>query len=69
MAGDRSQAAPRMTPVMNGGVCAGFLISLGARGIEAFDRNERSLGVFGSPIEAANAVTREAGTACSRCGE
>jgi hypothetical protein len=47
---------PRMIPVMAGRVCAGFLIRLGPRGVEAFDRNEKSLGVFTDPIAAASAV-------------
>jgi hypothetical protein len=49
---------PRLVPVMNGDACAGFLISLGARGIEAFDKDEKSLGVFPDAIGAATAVKR-----------
>jgi hypothetical protein len=61
---------PRMRPVMSGGVCAGFLVSLGPRGVEAFDRNEHSLGTFAGPIEAANAIENAArGAACTTCSE
>src|SRR5262245_35429425 len=47
---------PRLVSVMNGGACTGFLINLGARGVEAFDKNEKSLGVFPDAISAATAV-------------
>jgi hypothetical protein len=60
---------PRIRPVMAGGTCAGFLMSLGPRGVEAFDRNEKSLGVFTSVAEAAAAVERAVAPACARCGE
>jgi len=30
-----STKTPRLVPGMNGGACAGFLISLGPRGVEA----------------------------------
>jgi hypothetical protein len=58
-----------IVPVMAGGVCAGFLISLGPRGVEAFDRNEKPLGVFASAIEAAVAVEKSATPACRICGD
>ena len=45
----------RLVPVMNGDACAGFLISLGSRGTEAFDKDEKSLGVFPDAISAASA--------------
>jgi hypothetical protein len=47
---------PRLVSVMNGGACTGFLINLGTRGVEAFDKNEKSLGVFPDAISAATAV-------------
>jgi len=49
---------PRLVPVMHGGACAGFLINLGPRGVEAFDKNEKSLGVFPDPISAATTVKK-----------
>src|SRR5262249_59038339 len=47
---------PRLASIMNDGACAGFLINLGARGVEAFDKDEKSLGVFPDAISAATAV-------------
>ena len=47
---------PRFTSIMNDGACAGFLINLGARGVEAFDQDEKPLGVFPDTISAATAV-------------
>jgi hypothetical protein len=44
-----------VTIVMAGRRCIGCLIK-GRRGIEAFDRNEKRLGVFDCPIDAAAAV-------------
>jgi hypothetical protein len=49
---------PRMIPVMVGRACAGFLINAGARGVEAYDRNEQSLGVFADVMAAAAAVEK-----------
>jgi hypothetical protein len=42
--------------VYDGQECCGFLIRRPRRGVEAFDREERSLGIFPSDAEAANAV-------------
>ncbi|HVI65237.1 MAG TPA: hypothetical protein VM910_22040 [Bradyrhizobium sp.] len=50
--------APRLVRVMNGGACAGFLINLGPRGVEAFDKDEKSLGVFPDAISAVTAVEK-----------
>ena len=58
-----------MVPVVIGGACAGFLINLGPRGIEAFDAAERSLGIFNNSIDAANAVACVTKPACPHCGE
>src|SRR5262245_64657018 len=49
-------STPRMAPVVNGGACAGFLLNLGQRGVEAFDKDENSLGVFPDAPSAATAV-------------
>jgi hypothetical protein len=59
---------PRMRLVMTGGTCAGFLLSLGPRGVEALDRDGKSLGAFASAAEAAAAVERSAAPACPSCG-
>jgi len=49
---------PRLISVMDGSACAGFLISLGPRGVEAFNKDEKSLGVFPDAISAATAVKK-----------
>src|SRR5262249_41329383 len=49
-------AALRLVPVMDNDVCVGSLINLGWFGIEAFDRDEKSLGVFPDMLGAATAV-------------
>jgi hypothetical protein len=49
-----------MVPIIAGQVCVGFLIKRGREGVEAFDWDERSLGLFPGPIEAANAVEKSA---------
>jgi hypothetical protein len=54
-------ATPSMVPVIAGTACIGFLISLGPRGVEAFDKDEQTLGVFASVVEAAAAVQKSAG--------
>jgi hypothetical protein len=66
---ERKRDMPRLVPVMAGGVCTGHLINLGPRGVEAFDRNEHTLGVFASVIEAAAAVEKVAAPACLKCGD
>jgi hypothetical protein len=57
---------PRLIPVMAGKTCAGHLVSLGAYGVEAFDRDDKSLGVFTDPIAAATAVERAANVTSRR---
>jgi hypothetical protein len=51
---------PRLIPVIAGGFCAGHLINLGPRGVAAYDRNEKAIGIFTSATEAAAAVERAA---------
>jgi hypothetical protein len=55
-----STDAPWLVPVMAGSTCAGFLIGLGPRGVEAFDKDEKLLGVFPDAISAATAVEKSA---------
>jgi len=55
---NKDTETPRLASIMNDGACAGFLINLGARGVEAFDEDEKSLGVFLDAISAATAVKR-----------
>jgi hypothetical protein len=49
----RSGLTP-LSYVYDGRACLGFVISRGRAGFEAFDREERSLGLY--PTAAANAV-------------
>jgi hypothetical protein len=63
-----SAGMPRLIPVMVGRACAGFLVSVGPRGVEAYDREERLLGVFPNAIEAAVAVEKSVVPACPGCG-
>ena len=52
------ESSPRLVPVMSGNVCDGFLVSRGPRGVEAFDKDEQSLGIFDDVISAARAVEK-----------
>jgi hypothetical protein len=45
-----------MSYVYDGRACLGFVLSRGRAGFEAFDREERSLGLFPTAPAAANAV-------------
>jgi hypothetical protein len=38
------------------GQCAGFLLSRGVAGFEGFYRDDKSVGLFRDPVDAANAV-------------
>jgi hypothetical protein len=62
-----STETPRLIPVMNGGACDGFLLSRGVR-VEAFDKDENSLGVFPDAPGAVAAVRKSAAPAHSRFG-
>jgi hypothetical protein len=57
-----------MVPVIAGTTCVGFLLNRGRGGVEAFDRNEQSLGIFATAIEAAAAIEKSAAPACPSCG-
>ena len=48
---------PTLITVCSGRDCIGFLLSRGRSGVEAFDANERSIGIFGDAKTAADAVT------------
>jgi hypothetical protein len=47
---------PPMVSVYEGRECLGFILARGPAGYEAFDRDERSLGVFATQREAAAAL-------------
>jgi hypothetical protein len=44
--------------IYDGRECLGFVLSRGRAGFEAFDSEERSLGVYGTQREAAAAIMR-----------
>jgi hypothetical protein len=49
---------PAMMPVFVDGRCAGHLFHRGRAGVEAFDRDERSLGIYPNQREAAAALSK-----------
>jgi len=55
---DEGTETSPLIAIMNGGACTGFLISRGPRGVEAFDKAEKSLGTFSDAPSAATAVER-----------
>jgi hypothetical protein len=60
-AGTAATTAARSSPLLSaydGQRCIGFVCSRGKLGFEAFDSEERSLGVYGTQREAAAAVMR-----------
>jgi hypothetical protein len=52
-----SGAAPILS-VFSGQTCVGFVLTRGRAGFEAFDRDERTIGMFDSVRAAADAITR-----------
>jgi hypothetical protein len=55
----REHSTPLLA-VYNGRTCCGFLLRRGRDGVEAFDSDERSLGLFPTEQEAAAALEAEA---------
>jgi hypothetical protein len=53
----RSATTPTVS-VYDGRACLGFILARGRAGFEAFDSEERSLGVSGTQREAAAAIMR-----------
>jgi len=49
-------SAPALAYVTAGRECVGFVLARGRAGHEAFDREQRSLGMYPTAPEAANAV-------------
>jgi hypothetical protein len=49
-----------MLALYSGRECAGFLLKRGRAGIEAFDADDKSLGIFPDQQSAANAVSEAA---------
>jgi len=56
MSASAAKRSPTMITIIHGDNVAGFLLARGRQGIEAFDRDERSLGVFTDPQAAHDAV-------------
>jgi hypothetical protein len=52
-------ATPSMLTVSVGRETAGFILNRGPAGFEGFDAQERSLGLFKSAADAANAIVAE----------
>ena len=48
---------PTLVSVFDGRVCLGMILSRGAKGYEAFTADERSLGLFPTQADAANALS------------
>jgi hypothetical protein len=59
---------PHMTPIISGQTCIGFLLST-ARGVAAYDRSEKSLGIFADVMAAAVAIEKSVAPACPGCSE
>jgi hypothetical protein len=54
-------ATSPMISVLDGGrICVGHLLRRGPAGVEAFDRNDHSLGIFSDADRAAAAIWRAA---------
>jgi hypothetical protein len=53
---------PSLLTVYAGPTCIGFLLSRGKAGVEAFDADNNSLGVFSDQKSAADAVSARAAT-------
>jgi hypothetical protein len=53
------QESGRFWPVVVGGQCVGHLLTRGIHGVECFDRDDRSLGIFATAAEALSALTAE----------
>jgi hypothetical protein len=53
----RSATTPTVS-FYDGRACLGFILARGRAGFEAFDSEERSLGVYGTQREAAAAIMR-----------
>jgi hypothetical protein len=58
----------RILPIIAGQTCVGFLLST-ARGVAAYDRNEKSLGIFADVMAAAVAVEKSVAPACPGCSK
>jgi hypothetical protein len=55
--GPSRNSYPPVLSVYDGTLCRGHLLNRGVTGWEAFDADDRSVGLFKTPHEAANALT------------
>jgi len=54
-----------LSSVYDGRICRGFVIARGKLGFEAFDCDQRSLGVYSTQSEAVNAIPNNEENKCS----
>ena len=54
-----------LSSVYDGRICRGFVIARGKLGFEAFDSDERSIGVYPTRREAVNAIPSNEEKKCS----
>jgi hypothetical protein len=52
-----TETRPAMLSVYDGTTCVGFLLSRGPRGVEAYDADNVSLGVFATEKDASDAIS------------
>jgi hypothetical protein len=50
--------ATPLTSVMHDGRCIGFILCRGRQGVEAYDRDQRSVGVFADEHAAVTAIVK-----------
>jgi hypothetical protein len=62
---NRNSKTP-LVSVCDGRECVGFILARGKTGFEAFDCDERSLGVYPTQGEAVNAIPNNEGNKCSK---
>jgi hypothetical protein len=51
------EPGPPMSSIYDGQICIGFILKRSKAGVEAFDADCISLGIFPTELDAANAVT------------
>jgi hypothetical protein len=67
-----TRPAPQQSPLMSvysGRDCIGFILARGKSGFEAFDRDDKSLGLFRTQDMAADAITTKTGESKTPAGQ
>jgi len=59
---------PHLVPIISGQTCIGFLLST-AHGVAAYDRSEKSFGIFADVMAATAAVEKSTTPAYPGCSE